>query len=66
MPTLSRDSQTISAAGAARLLGFSKSLTLRLIHDGRLPAKQLDGRLRVRPADCDRFLKALPDAAVQS
>jgi hypothetical protein len=33
---------TISAAAAARKLGLGKAKTLALIHDGRLPAKQLD------------------------
>jgi excisionase family DNA binding protein len=53
---------TISAAGAARKLGIGKGKTLKLIHDGRLPAKKLDGRLRVRLVDLDAFLKSLPDA----
>jgi len=57
--------RTVSAAGAARLLGFGKALTLKLIHDGRLPAKQLDGRIRVRVVDCDAFMASLPDATHQ-
>ena len=36
---------TISAAAAARKLGLGKAKTLALIRDGRLPAKQLDGRM---------------------
>ena len=52
---------TISAA-AARKLGLGKAKTLALIHDGRLPAKQLDGRIRVRLVDLDAFLASLPDA----
>ena len=55
--------KTVSAAGAARLLGFGKQLTLKLIRDGRLPAKQLDGRIRVRVIDCEKFVEALPDAS---
>jgi excisionase family DNA binding protein len=67
MPTLSpTETRTVSAAGAARLLGLGKAKTLALIHDGRLPAKQLDGRIRVRPVDIEAFLKSLPDAAVRS
>jgi excisionase family DNA binding protein len=54
---------TISAAGAARKLGLGNAKTLALIHDGRLPAKQLDGRIRVRLSDIDAFLASLPDAA---
>jgi excisionase family DNA binding protein len=54
---------TTSAAGAARRLGLGKAKTLALIHDGRLPAKQLDGRIRVRLVDLDAFLASLPDAA---
>ena len=53
---------TVSAAGAARKLGLGKAKTLTLIHDGRLPAKQLDGRIRVRLVDLDAFIKSLPDA----
>jgi excisionase family DNA binding protein len=53
---------TTSAAGAARRLGFGKAKTLALIHDGRLPGKQLDGRIRVRLVDLDAFLASLPDA----
>ena len=53
---------TVSAAQAARKLGFGKAKTLKLIHEGRLPAKQLDGRLRVRLVDIDAFLASLPDA----
>jgi excisionase family DNA binding protein len=53
---------TVSAAGAARKLGLGKTKTLTLIHDGRLPAKQLDGRIRVRVVDLDAFIKSLPDA----
>jgi excisionase family DNA binding protein len=52
---------TTSAAGAARRLGLGKAKTLALIHDGRLPAKQLDGRIRVRLVDLDAFLASLPD-----
>jgi excisionase family DNA binding protein len=54
---------TTSAAGAARKLGLGKAKTLALIHDGRLPAKQLDGRIRVRLSDIDAFLASLPDAS---
>jgi excisionase family DNA binding protein len=57
---------TISAAAAARRLGLGKAKTLALIHDGRLPAKQLDGRIRVRLADLDAFLASLPDASSQA
>ena len=53
---------TTSAAGATRRLGLGKAKTLALIHDGRLPAKQLDGRIRVRLVDLDAFLASLPDA----
>jgi excisionase family DNA binding protein len=53
---------TVSAAGAARLLGLGKAKTLALIHDGRLPAKVLDNRIRVRLVDLDAFLASLPDA----
>ena len=54
--------KTVSAAGAARLLGPGKAKTLALIHGGRLPAKQLDGRIRVRLVDLDTFITSLPDA----
>jgi excisionase family DNA binding protein len=48
------------------MLGLGKAKTLQLVHSGRLPAKQLDGRIRVRLSDIDAFLKSLPDAAVRS
>jgi excisionase family DNA binding protein len=54
---------TVSAASAARLLGLGKAKTLALIHDGRLPAKQLDGRIRVRLVDLETFITSLPDAS---
>ena len=60
------ETKTVSAAGAARLLGLGKAKTLALIHDGRLPAKQLDGRIRVRLVDLDGFLASLPDASSQA
>jgi hypothetical protein len=47
------------------MLGLGKAKTLALIHDGRLPGKNLDGRIRVRLSDIDVFLKSLPDAAVR-
>jgi excisionase family DNA binding protein len=56
------ETKTVSAACAGRMLGLGKAKTLALIHDGRLPAKQLDGRIRVRLSDIDVFLKSLPDA----
>jgi hypothetical protein len=55
--------RTISAAAAGRKLGFGKAKTLKLIHDGRLPAKELDGRIRVRLVDIDAFYESLPDAS---
>jgi excisionase family DNA binding protein len=48
------------------MLGLGKAKTLQLVHSGRLRAKQLDGRIRVRLSDIDAFLKSLPDAAVRS
>jgi excisionase family DNA binding protein len=54
--------RTMSAAQAGRELGLGKAKTLKLIHDGRLPAKQLDGRLRVRVVDLAAFVASLPDA----
>jgi hypothetical protein len=47
------------------MLGLGKAKTLQLVHSGRLPAKQLDGRIRVRLCDIDVFLKSLPDVAVR-
>jgi excisionase family DNA binding protein len=66
LPMLPLETKTVSAAGAARLLGLGKAKTLALIHDGRLPAKVLDNRIRVRIADLDAFLKSLPDATSQA
>jgi excisionase family DNA binding protein len=62
MTMATNEVHTISAAAAARKLGLGKAKTLALIHDGRLPAKQLDGRIRVRLVDLDAFLASLPDA----
>jgi hypothetical protein len=56
------ETKTVSAAGAARLLWLGKAKSLTLIRDGRPPAKQLDGRIRVRPVDIIAFLASLPDA----
>jgi hypothetical protein len=50
------ETKTVSAAGAARLVWLGKAKSLTLIRDGRPPAKQLDGRIRVA------FLASLPDA----
>jgi helix-turn-helix protein len=55
--------RTISAAAAGRKLGLGKAKTLALIHEGRLPAKDLDGRWRVRLVDIDAFYENLPDAS---
>jgi excisionase family DNA binding protein len=63
MTMATNEVHTISAAAAGRKLGLGKAKTLALIHDGRLPAKQLDGRIRVRLVDLDAFLASLPDAA---
>jgi hypothetical protein len=57
------EQMTVSAAGASRRLGFGKAKTLALIHSGRLKAKQLDGRIRVRLVDLEAFIASLPDAA---
>jgi hypothetical protein len=48
------------------MLGLGKAKTLQLIHSGRLPAKILDARIRVRLSDIEAFEKSLPDAAVRS
>ena len=58
------ETKTVSAACAGRMLGLGKAKTLALIHDGRLPAKQLDGRIRVRLVDLAAFLASLPDAGL--
>jgi excisionase family DNA binding protein len=59
------ETKTVSAACAGRMLGLGKAKTLQLVHSGRLPTKQLDGRIRVRLSDIDAFLKSPPDAAVR-
>ena len=51
------ETKTVSAACAGRMLGLGKAKTLQLVHSGRLPAKQLDRRIRVRLSDIDAFLK---------
>jgi hypothetical protein len=57
------ETKTVSAACAGRMLGLGKAKTLQLVHSGR-PAKQLDGRIRVRLCDVESFLKSLPEAAM--
>ena len=47
--------KTVSAACAGRMLELGKAKTLQLVHSGRLPAKQLDGRIRVHLSDIDAF-----------
>jgi hypothetical protein len=59
---MSPEFKTISAAAAGRELGLGKAKTLQLIREGRLPAKDLDGRIRVRVADLAAFIEALPSA----
>jgi hypothetical protein len=60
------ETKTVSAACAGRMLGLGKAKTLQLIHSGRLKAKDLDGRFRVKLVDIQAFEKSLPDAAVPS
>jgi excisionase family DNA binding protein len=57
---------TVTAAGAARMLGIGKYKTLTLIHSGRLPAVQLDTRIRVKVTDIEVFLAGLPPVPVPS
>jgi excisionase family DNA binding protein len=52
--------QTLSPAQAAKRLGLGKTLTMKLIRDGRLPAKRLGNRIRVTVVACDAFIAALP------
>jgi hypothetical protein len=60
------ETKTVSAACAGRMLGLGKAKTLQLVHSGRLPAKVLDGRIRVRSVDIELFLASLPDASSQA
>jgi hypothetical protein len=55
------EKKTVSAAGAARLLGLGKN-NLQLSHNGRLLAKSLYGRLPVRLRGLNAFVTSLPDA----
>jgi excisionase family DNA binding protein len=53
--------QTLLSTGqAAKRLGLGKTKTLALIRTGRLPCLMFDGRIRVRVADIDALVEALP------
>jgi excisionase family DNA binding protein len=53
--------QTLLSTGqAAKRLGLGKTKTLALIRTGRLPCVMFDNRIRVRVADIDALIDALP------
>jgi excisionase family DNA binding protein len=54
-------SQTLLSTGqAAKKLGVGKTKLLALFRTGRLATTMFDGRIRVRVADIDAFIDALP------
>lgn len=53
--------QTLLSTGqAAERLGVGKTKLLALVRTGRLLSTMFDGRIRVRVADIDAFIDALP------
>jgi excisionase family DNA binding protein len=63
--TVAIEPLTLSPSKAAAFLGVGKTKMLALIRAGRIPAKRLDGRLRVAVADVKAFIDNLPNAKVQ-
>jgi excisionase family DNA binding protein len=54
--------RTLSTSEAATYIGCERKKLLRLLHEKRVTAKDLDGRYRFTVASLDKFLDALPDA----
>ncbi len=50
----------LSTGQAAERIGIGKTKLLVLVRTGRLPCVMFDGRIRVRVADIDEFIDALP------
>jgi excisionase family DNA binding protein len=50
----------LSTGQAARKLGVGKTKLLALVRTGLLPSTMFDSRIRVRVADMDAFIDALP------
>ncbi len=50
----------LSTGQAAARLGVGKTKLLQLVRTGRLPCKMFDGRIRIRVADIDEFVDAMP------
>jgi excisionase family DNA binding protein len=51
---------TMSPNRAAAYLGLGRTKTLELIREGRIEARDLDGRMRVTTTSLDAFLASLP------
>jgi excisionase family DNA binding protein len=55
------DPNTLLSTGqACKRLGVGKTKLLGLVRTGRLPCLMFDGRIRVRVADIDALVAALP------
>ena len=55
------DPNTLLSTGqACKRLGVGKTKLLGLVRTGRLPCLMFDGRIRVRVADIDALVEALP------
>jgi len=51
---------TLSLPKAARRLGIGKTKMWALVTSRRIPARKLDGRVRIRVADLVKFADSLP------
>ena len=50
----------LSTGQAAKRIGIGKTKLLALVRTGRLPCVMFDRRIRVRVADIDEFIDAMP------
>jgi excisionase family DNA binding protein len=53
---------TLSLPKAAKRLGIGKTLMWKLVSDKDIPARRLNGRIRIRVADLVKFADSLPAA----
>jgi excisionase family DNA binding protein len=56
------EKKLVSVREAAVLMGMGKTALYEMIEAGQFPARRLGRRIRILPADIDRFVSALPHA----
>jgi excisionase family DNA binding protein len=54
--------QTYSVKEVAQLLGFAAPTVYRAIHEGKIPARRIGGRIVVLREEFDAFVKSSPKA----